>query len=274
MQVAFGSPTRAFFRLLVYAGFTLPLMVVQAAAVALQMPLMHRLPRWYHQRCLRLLGLKLVQHGQPVDTRPALIVSNHTSYLDITVLGALIEGSFVAKAEIADWPFFGWLAKLQRTVFVDRRRGRTASQRDEMTRRLEAGDRLILFPEGTSDDGNRVLPFRSALFSVAEKRPHGRPVTVQPVSVAYTKLDGVPMGRYLRPFVAWYGDMDIAPHMWNMLGLGTITVEVTFHAPVTIDDFSSRKAMSQACHQTVARGVSESLAGRQADIDASLKKAA
>lgn len=263
MEISFGSPTRSFARLLLYALFTVSLMPVQALCIALRLPFAKRLPRWYHKRCLRLLGLKIETHGEPSREHPALFVCNHTSYLDITVLGALLPASFVAKAEVADWPFFGWLAKLQRTVFIERTRNKAATQRDEMTRRLEAGDQLILFPEGTSSDGMRVLPFKSALFSVAERRPHGKPLVVQPVSVAYTKLDGMPMGRYLRPFVAWYGDMDMAAHIWNAAGLGTITVEVTFHDPVTIEQFASRKRMSEYCHGVVERGVAESLAGRR-----------
>ncbi len=131
-----------------------------------------------------------------------------------------------------------------------------------MTDRLEAGDDLILFPEGTSGDGNRVLPFKSALFSVAERRPHGEPLTVQPVSVAYTALDGVPMGRYLRPSFAWYGDMDLAPHMWESAGLGRLTVVVEFHPPVTFEEFASRKAMADYCQTEVAQGVSAALSGR------------
>jgi 1-acyl-sn-glycerol-3-phosphate acyltransferase len=148
-------------------------------------------------------------------------------------------------------------------VFVDRAaRRQTSRQRDEMTRRLEQGDDLILFPEGTSGDGQRVKAFKSALFSVAEKRPHGRPLTVQPVSLTYTKLDGQPMGRYLRPFVAWYGDMDMADHIWTFAGLGTVTAELTFHPPVTIDQFDSRKAMARHCEDRVAVGVAEMLSGR------------
>ena len=134
-----------------------------------------------------------------------LFASNHVSYADIAVLGSLIAGSFIAKAEVAHWPLFGWLAKLQRTVFVDRRVRSTQLQRDAMTERLAAGDALILFPEGTSGDGNRVLPFKSALFSAAERMQAIVPIAVQPVSIAYTRLDGMPLGRLLRPFIAWYG---------------------------------------------------------------------
>jgi 1-acyl-sn-glycerol-3-phosphate acyltransferase len=263
-EVSFQSPTRAAARLVAYALFTVVLLPVQALALVLHKPTAQRFPGWYHKRCLRLLGLKLRRHGEKVPSHPVLFAANHVSYLDIAVLGAALPGaSFVAKAEVRDWPFFGLLAKLQRTVFVNRTaRRQTTEQRDEMTRRLETGDDLILFPEGTSDDGNRVLPFKSALFSVAEKRPHGKPLTVQPVSLTYTRLDDQPMGRYLRPFVAWYGDMDMAPHIWEVLGLGTITAEVVFHPPVTIDEAGSRKALAQHCQDRVARGVADLLSGR------------
>jgi lyso-ornithine lipid O-acyltransferase len=258
----FGSPTTALCRLLAYAGLTLALMPVQLLAVACRWPLRKRLPFWYHQRTCRLLGIHIERLGQPSRRHPTLYVANHVSYLDIEVLGALLKASFVAKAEVATWPFFAWLAKLQETVFVERRGNHTAKHRDEMSRRLEAGDDLILFPEGTSGDGNGVLPFKSALFSVAERRPHGKALTVQPVSIAYTRLDGLPLGRYLRPFFAWYGDMELGPHLWHAISLGRLTVVVEFHEPVTLDHFGTRKALSDYCGQVVSRGVAAALSGR------------
>src|ERR1044071_8436357 len=147
-----------------------------------------------------MLGLRVRAIGRPTATRPVLFAANHVSYLDITIFGSLIAGSFIAKHEVAKWPLFGWLAKLQRSVFIDRRVRSTADQRDSIAARLAANEALILFPEGTSGDGNRVLPFKSALFSVADDIP-GRAaagaVTVQPVSIAYTRLDGIPLGRVL-----------------------------------------------------------------------------
>jgi len=260
--VSFASPTRALCRLVPYVLFTLACIPVQAALIAIKAPARRTFPQWYHRRCLRLLGLRIEVYGTPATTHPTLFASNHVSYLDITVLGALLPASFIAKSEVAGWPFFGLLAKLQRTVFVARDARQAADQRDDITDRLEAGDDLILFPEGTSGDGNRVLPFKSALFSVAQRRLDGdRPLTVQPLSLAYAKLDGLPMGRYLRPFFAWYGDMDLAPHMWEAISLGTTTVAVTFHEPVTLDDLGSRKALARHCQDAVARGLSDALSG-------------
>ena len=262
-EIGFGSPLRAVVRLVVYLAFTLALIPVQAAALRLGSRLVERLPVFYHRQCCRILGIKVELSGTPSTARPTLFVCNHTSYIDITVLSSAMPISFVAKAEVAGWPLFGLLAKLQRTVFVDRKRGSTMEQRDGIAARLAAGDNLMLFPEGTSDDGNRILPFRSALFSVAEGREAGgEPLVVQPVSLAYTRLDGFPVGYGMRPLIAWYGDMAMGGHLWRLAGLGRLTATIAFHRPVTIAEFRSRKGLAEHCQRTVAAGVAAALAGR------------
>lgn len=259
-----GSPVLGAVRLAAYLAWTLLLIPAQALAVALRSPLRHRIPLVYHGVCARILGFEVAVRGRMAAEGPVLFVSNHCSYLDITVLGSLIPGSFVAKSEVAGWPFFGVLAKLQQTVFVERKaRAGVERQRDELGARLDAGDSLILFPEGTSSDGNRTLPFKTALFAVAARRIDGKPLTVQPVSIAPTRLDGIPMGFAFRPFYAWYGDMDLAPHLWTVFTLGGMTVEVEFHPPVTIDAFSSRKALADHCQRAVAAGVARAVSGRE-----------
>ena len=250
-------------RLSLYLGTTLPLMGVQAVLLALRSPLAAELPRLYHRMCCRILGFRIAAKGAPCDNRPTLFVVNHVSYTDITILGALIKGSFVAKSEVARWPLFGLLAKLQRTVFIERRAHRTAAQRGAIVERLAAGDGLILFPEGTSSDGSRVLPFKSALFSAATTGAGGgRSVVVQPVSLAYVRLNGVPMGRLYRPFFAWYGDMEMFSHLWGIVGVGRSTVVLEFHKPVSIRDFPDRKALAAYCQAVVAAGVSSAISGR------------
>jgi 1-acyl-sn-glycerol-3-phosphate acyltransferase len=255
-----GSTTLRVRRLLVYFAWTLLLMPVQVLGLALRQRWVASFPRFYHRHCCRILGFEVRQIGRPATARPVLFAANHVSYTDITVLGSLIPGSFIAKNEVARWPFFGWLAKLQRSVFVDRQVRSTAQQRDAIADRLAAKDVLILFPEGTSGGGTFVLPFKSALFSVVYNKDE--PITVQPVSIAYTRLDGLPIGRRLRPLFAWYGDMDLTPHLWRLLGLGQVEVVVEFHAPVSVADFTSRKALAQYCYEQISSGVGQSLAGR------------
>jgi len=257
-----GSSALRVWRLACYIAWTVPLMPVQALGLALRRPWVATFPRFYHRRCCRILGIRVREIGRPTSVRPALFAANHVSYLDITVLGSLLAASFIAKTEVAGWPLFGWLARLQRSVFVDRRARSTARQRDSIAERLAAQDALILFPEGTSSDGNRLLPFKSALFSVADHAATG-PVTVQPVSISYTRLDGIPLGRGLRPFFAWYGSMSMGPHLWRMLGLGTVEVVVEFHPPTTLAECGSRKALARYCEERVLEGLAGALSGRR-----------
>jgi lyso-ornithine lipid O-acyltransferase len=256
-----AAALRRLVRLSLYLLLTLPLMPTQALLLAVGGAWKQRLPRLYHRLACRILGFRVTVAGEPSALRPTLFVANHISYIDIEILGGLIEGSFIAKADVASWPLFGQLAKLQRTVFVDRRIRSTAAQRDAIRERLAAGDDLILFPEGTSGDGNHILPFKSALFSVAD-HAGPRALTVQPLSIAYLRLDGIPMGRAYRPFFAWYGDMTLGSHLWTMLGLGTVDVAVTFHRPVTLAQFGSRKALAEYCQRVIALGMASALAGR------------
>ena len=257
-----GSTVTATARLGLFLSFTLVLMAVQSANLAMFRYRVLQIPRWYHRQCCRIFGIVVERRGRQSRDQPTLYVSNHISYLDVLILGGMIEGCFVAKSEVRSWPLFGLMARLQRTVFVERRAARTSDHRDALLRRLEENRNLILFPEGTSSEGNRVLPFKSALLSVATHRVGDEQIKVQPVSIAYTRLDGLPLGRYLRPLFAWYGDMELAPHIWQMVGLGRLTAVVRFHPPVTLAEFESRKALAQHCQSVCARGLAAAVSGR------------
>jgi len=257
-----GSSSLRLARFALYFAWTVSLLPVQLVGLACRRRWTSTLPVFYHRCCCRILGLRVRAVGSPTARRPVLFAANHVSYTDITVLGSVIPGSFIAKTEVADWPFFGWLAKLQRSVFVDRQARNTPAQRDAISERLAAGDALILFPEGTSGDGNRVLPFKSALFAAVHRTKGSSPVIVQPVSLAYTRLDGMPIGRFYRPLFAWYGAAELAPHMWTMAGLGTVDVVIEFHPPTFLADCGSRKALAAYCHARVSGGVAAALFGR------------
>jgi len=220
-------------------------------------------PQAYHRFVCRLFGLKLKVIGAPVTGEGVLLLANHSSWLDIMLFSAVTPLSFVAKSEIAGWPLFGTLARLQRTVFVAReRRSQTGSVVDEIGTRLAAGDCLMLFPEGTSHDGNSVLPFKSALLGAAEARQaDGRHVTVQPVSAAFTACHGMPMGREMRPFYAWFGDMEMVPHLWEALKTGPLDVVIEFHPPLTLD-MMNRKELARRAHAQIEAGLARALAGR------------
>lgn len=264
---------RAVVTLGIFTAWTLLLIPVQMLLIRSGSPLMRQLPHVYHRSLAWLLRVKVRTIGRPHRGSPTLFVSNHISWLDIVVLSAALPGSFVAKREVNDWPFFGLLARLQRTVFVDRdRRHRTADHRDEMGERLESGDSLILFPEGTSSDGLRIHSFKSAFFALAEQPVQGRPLTVQPVSIGYAKLNHMPVGRRWMSIFAWVGDEDLLPHLWRFLKAGPSEAVLEFHEPVTMARFASRKGMAAWCHQRVIEGLSDINAGRDQPGPRSLPK--
>lgn len=257
------SRLRAVFIILAFLGVTLLCMPVQWLLLRLYPPGARVFPHRYHRMVAGLFGMHIRVVGKPVTGEGVLMVANHTSWADIVIFSAVTPLSFVAKAEVGSWPLFGTLARLQRTVFVERqRRSTTGETRDEIRDRLLEGDTLLLFPEGTSHDGNRVLPFKSALLGAAEARlASGAHVKVQPISVAFTGLYGLPMGRENRPLFAWYGDMEMMPHLWEALLAGPLDVVVQFHEPLSLDRMD-RKALAARARKIVQGGQALGLAGR------------
>lgn len=197
-----------------------------------------------------------------------LLVANHTSYFDILVMSAALPVSFVAKMEVGTWPLFGLMSKLQRSVFVDRsKRSEAAKAAVEIRSRLKAGDTLVLFPEGTTSDGNRILPFKSALMGAVESEVgtdaegHIEYVPVQPVSITYTGYHGIPMGRENRPFYAWYGDMELTSHVWEAFKTGPLDVVVEFHPPMRVSPTCGRKQIAQLAEAAIRDGQTRALRG-------------
>ncbi|MGH6855807.1 MAG: lysophospholipid acyltransferase family protein [Aestuariivirga sp.] len=243
---------------LCFALLTFPLMPLQQLFVWFWPAMARRFPMHYHRLVLRILGVRLTVVGEPATSGPTLMAANHASWLDIPVLSAVAPVSFIAKREVHGWPFFGSLARLQRTVFVDRtRRHATGNSRDEMRERLKAGDTLVLFAEGTSSNGQRVLPFKSALFGAAEYPG----VHVQPVTIAYTGHRNLPMNRRLRSFYAWYGHMDLPSHLWAALKAGPIEVTVICHKPLSLKTEMNRKVLARHAETMVAQGLLRALHG-------------
>jgi lyso-ornithine lipid O-acyltransferase len=247
---------RCFFVLLAFAILTLLLAPFQLIGIVFKLPLQRGLPYIYHRILRALIGIRIREIGTRSHDSPLLILANHASWLDIVVITSLTPAVFVAKKEVAGWPIFGWLAKLQRTVFIDReRRHRTGAATQEIAERLNGGDAVVLFAEGTSSDGNRILPFRSALIgavhhAIGNSTHHDR-VTVQPLSLAYINLNGLPLGRAFRSRVAWYGKADLIPHLIGVCSAGAVDVTVSWGEPVSYDMSADRKDIARVAEQAV-----------------------
>jgi lyso-ornithine lipid O-acyltransferase len=209
--------------------------------------------RYYRALCA-VLRVRIRVVGTPMRDRPTLILGNHVSWLDIPVISAVMPIAFVAKREIASWPIVGIAAKLLRTVFVDRsKRQQTSEAASEIAQRLTEGDPVVLFAEGTSSDGNRVLEFRSALVGAVTQLDADHDVMLQPMSIGYTRHHGLPMGRQHRPLVAWYGDIDFVPHFKEFIRRGTVDVVVRFGEPVPFNNGIDRKTAARTLETAVRR---------------------
>jgi len=254
----------------VIIAVTAVVLPVQFAALLARLKLRERLPRMWHGLAARLLGLRIQIHGEMVPDRPLLIAANHVSWSDIVVLGAVADVSFIAKSEMARWPIFGSLARLQRSVFVEREDPRkSVKQANEIAERLAAHDIMVLFAEGTTADGNTILPFKTSLFGAAQlalRQTGIRSVTVQPVSIAYTRVHGLPMGRQHRPIAAWVGDEDLLPHLGRLLREGAVDVEVAFGQPEEFTRTGDRKAIGRLMEKRVSAMLAQSLAGRRKNL--------
>ena len=250
-------------RVALFLSLTLALLPVGLAAYPFGARRVRPVSMLWFKGVNRICNLKIRVHGQPAQGRSVLYVGNHVSYLDIPVLGETMDGSFIAKQEVAGWPLFGLCAKIVRTVFVKRDPKEAMVQKAEIGERLEAGERLILFPEGTSTDGKRVLPFKSALFSVAQPVEGIDEPMVQPFSISYPRYaDGQPLDQGNQSLYAWHGEAELFPHLMSVFGLRGAIVDVTFHEPVRASDFNNRKELAVHCHGQVAHGVNRSHAQR------------
>ena len=233
----------AVLRLTAFLLLTLPLMPLQWVLQKLDMPQARALPHRYHQLVCRIIGLKLSIEGDV--PKHGLLVSNHISWMDIPVLSATCPVSFIAKKEVASWPMFGWLAKLQGSEFVNREsRHSTGPSANRLKARLAKGEILVLFAEGTSGNGRKLLPFKSAYFGAVENM--GAKVTS--VTLVYNSRHGLPLTQRQWTTVSWTGDQSLLPNLWQMLHQGPLTVKVVFQ---TLENGGSRKDMAKSAERVI-----------------------
>ena len=212
------------------------------------------LPLVFFRLMLKFIQVRLAITG-PIPRPGTLIVANHLSWFDIVVIGAVTPLSFIAKSEVKGWPVFGQLARLHNTVFIDRRRGRHAvAEKNRLSARLQNGDRMVLFAEGTSTDGLRVLAFKSMFFAAVENRDA---VSVQGLSLVYRRVHDIAMGRRQRMAYGWIGEMTLLPHFFFMLAGPPLTVQLTFHHPVERPGQKTRKQLAHMLHRQVSQGVED-----------------
>ncbi len=248
-------------RILFFVFVIVPFLVVaiplQWLIIWLKLPVWNVLPRLFHKLAAHFLGLKVRLIGEPETGKATLVVANHISWIDIIAIGSVADVTFVAKDEVADWPFVGFFSKMQKTIFVSasaRKAARNAT--DEMARRMVDGGAVCLFAEGRSDVGTHVMPFRSGLIASAQTAlidAGARYVSIQPVAIAYTHLQGLPITRPERALIAWIKAKTITENIWDILHSGTKNVTVAFGKPMPLAEGSNRKAITKQAENEVRR---------------------
>ena len=198
----------------------------------------------------RCLGLHIHQHGSPSDDT-VLFISNHISWSDIPILGSLAPIRFLSKAEVGQWPVIGWLARQAGTLFIRRGGGQARRVRDQIIENLQAGENVLVYPEGTTSAGLTVLPFHGLLLKAA---PESK-TPVQPVTIAYRR-DGRP--DHLAPFI---GDDEFHSHLLRMLRQPSARVDVVFHAPVYPSDQAPTGELAARLRETVLDGLTRVYSG-------------
>lgn len=259
LTVSFGGWLRVILRgallgTLVFGSLLILLLLrlIERPICGLKRPITPWVTVFVCRNAFRVLGLSFKTHGRRMAHR-GIMVANHSSWLDIFALNARQTLYFVSKAEVAKWPGIGWLARATGTVFIERDRKRAKEQTELFQARLKAGHRLLFFPEGTSTDGQRVLPFKTTLFASLFSNELKDILWVQPVSVVFH----APLGEDAR-FYGWWGDMNFGSHLLQTLAAAKQgKVEITYHAPVKVSDFSDRKALAAHCETLVRNGHSD-----------------
>ena len=227
-----------------------------------KIPLIEKwLPVLFHKMLLWLLSLEVKTIGE-IDQSNAsnLFISNHLSYLDIPILGSKYPLRFVAKSEVKSWPLFGFLAKKGRSIFIRRNKTDSFNQKNKILDLLSSGEKVFIFPEGTTSDGNRVLEFKSSSFSSVENQNF----TIQPIVIVYSDLNGIPINRWLRPMIAWYGDMDLQPHLYKLTRLKSIKAKLIYLEPVNTQNFKNRKDLSNHLEDRIRTVYSSALSKKLA----------
>jgi len=252
------SYIRAFLKLAGFALWSLLLVPPQIVIMAITRgSAAFIVPRIWHRGVCTLLGVRVSFSGRPLEKGQVFYVFNHLSYLDIPVIGGLLNASFIAKKEVRSWPVFGFLARLQQTAFIDRARRSARQGSDQVSEYLERGRNLILFAEGTSTDGRSVWPFKSSLFGLIGQAPSG-PVLLQPATIRIVSVGGKPPEtQNLRDLYAWHIKMDapLPAHLWRFARSRGAHIHIMFHPPLKASPQDDRKELARQCHKIVAEGL-------------------
>jgi lyso-ornithine lipid O-acyltransferase len=252
------NKTIAIFKIAAILLWSVPIVFLQSIVLLFHKgPNAYLIPQLWHKGVCKIIGIKTVVVGKPVKDRQVIYVSNHLSYLDIPATGCFLRASFIAKEDIAGWPVIGFLATIQQTAFISRSSSKAKKVANALDVMIKDGKNLILFPEGTSSNGEHVLPFKSSLFSVSQPKGQ-KPIAIQPFIIELLDVDGTLVDIESRDIYAWYADMDFAPHIWEFMQKSGATVRLTFLDVIEPDPDQDRKELCRLVENQISSGLNPS----------------
>ena len=262
------SPILSFLRIFPLFFWTMICLIMHIIVSTISSKYFFIFYRFFFKGLVKIFGIKIKYSGIR-EEKNIVYISNHVSYLDVFVLGSMINGLFVAKSEIDSWPLINKICALGKTIFINREDilG-IKKQMNSIQNALKTGFNVIIFPEGTSSDGSKVLQFKSSLFGLMDLNAKEK-FKIQPISIFYEKLDGAPIDRKFRPFFAWFGNMELLPHAWKFLGLGLSEVKVNFHKAIKFSKFKNRKEAASYCQKIISDQIS--LNSQTMEVDSKIK---
>jgi len=248
LKINFVDRVIFYFKFFIFVFLTIFLIFLKTLLQFVSKRISQKIVQIFHKLLLWLINVNVEIEGKSNPGNvPTLYVSNHLSYLDIPVLGSKLNGRFIAKNEISNWPIMGYLSKIGNTIFINRNLSFLKRNKSIIYDFISKGNSIILFPEGTTSDGIRVLRFKSSLLTSLEQKN----ILIQPIVINYESINGMPLNRWLKPIIAWYGDMDLKPHLINVLKLFSIKAKITFLPPLNGKNFTNRKDMTSTLHHAI-----------------------
>ena len=222
-----------------------------------------KFPLFFYKSVKAIIGLHIIKKNSDKSqdsnvSHGTLYVANHVSWFDIICLGSILNARFIAKKEVASMGIFGFLSTLSNTVYIDNEnKNRVVEYNKFINEKLKDGENFIIFPEGTTSDGNGVIKFKSSLLQCAIDDTNS--IKVRPISICYSHKNNIKMGIYERRFVSWVGDTNMVQAMKNFLLTGPVTVTILIHSPVSDEFFNSRKTITKYCQETILEGLNKTI---------------
>lgn len=249
---------RVVYKLFLFAVWSIPVVIAQMIVMLITRgPAAYVIPQLWHRVLCVIFSLDVRVVGTPADpATPIMFISNHSSHFDIFAIGKVLRASFVAKNEVAKWPLAGFMANLQQTAYISRNPRDALREKHSLQSYLRAGKSIILFPEGTTNHGYDIFPFKSSLFALALEHSltQGR-LRIQPFSLRIIPK-GTPTGEVDAQRYPWAIDdfTPMAVHMMNFLGGRGVILELVFHQTLDPNLYTDRKALCDHARQMVVDG--------------------